>query len=315
MGKIYKEINKLKIVKSEKLKKHETKRNIFQIGFVAISNGYYQGFLKGGIYQGPSKAVCVPGLNCYSCPGALGSCPIGSFQAVVSDRDYGMTFYILGFLTLVGALMGRFVCGFLCPFGLFQDLLHKIPNKWKIRIVPGDRFLKYTKYLILAVFVILLPMFLVNDFGQGDPWFCKYICPSGTCMAGWPLGVLNEGIRGAIGWLFLWKSFLLVGIIILSVIIYRPFCRYLCPLGAVYGLFNNYSLYRFQVDSKTCIKCGKCQAVCPINIAVYQRPNSAECIRCGRCLMVCPTHALTRIPYLGLNKEKGGQSNETQGDL
>lgn len=299
-----------KKIKSSKLKRHEKKRNLIQICFVAITNGYYQGFLKATIYQGPAKNVCVPGLNCYSCPGAFGSCPIGSFQAVVSDRDYGMTFYILGFLTLFGALMGRFVCGFLCPFGLLQDLIHKIPSKFKIRIVPGDRYLKYLKYLVLALFVVILPMFVVNDFGQGDPWFCKYICPSGTFMAGWPLGILNEGIRGAIGWLFAWKSFLLIGIIILSIFIYRPFCRYLCPLGAVYGVFNRFSLYRFQVDPNTCINCGKCQAVCPINIPVYQTPNSGECIRCGRCLTACPTAALTRIPYLITAKEKGGESDD-----
>lgn len=296
--------------RSLNLKKHEKKRNLIQIGFVAITNGYYQGFLKGSIYQGPSKAVCVPGLNCYSCPGAFGSCPIGSFQAVVSDRDYGMTFYIVGFLTLVGALMGRFVCGFLCPFGLFQDLLHKIPNKWKVRIVPGDKYLKYLKYLILVIFVIILPMFVVNDFGQGDPWFCKYICPSGTFMAGWPLSILNEGIRGAIGWLFAWKSFLLIGVIVMSLFIYRPFCRYLCPLGAIYGLFNKFSLYRFQVAPDTCVECGKCQTVCPINIPVYRTPNSAECIRCGRCLSVCPTDALTRIPYLLTSKKEGGEKDE-----
>ena len=129
-------------------------------------------------------------------------------------------------------------------------------------------------------------------------------------MAGWPLGILNEGIRGATGWLFAWKSFLLIGIIILSVFIYRPFCRYLCPLGAVYGVFNRFSLYRFQVDPNTCINCGKCQAVCPINIPVYQTPNSGECIRCGRCLTACPTAALTRIPYLITAKEKGGESDD-----
>lgn len=289
---------------SSQLKNHEKKRGIIQIAFVVLTNGYYQGFFKGTIYQGQSKSLCVPGLNCYSCPGALGSCPIGSFQAVVSDKNYGMTFYIVGFLTVIGALMGRFVCGFLCPFGLFQDLLHRIPMPAKIRIVPGDRYLKYLKYMILLVFVVILPMFVVNDFGQGDPWFCKYICPSGTFMAGWPLSLVNEGIRGAIGWLFAWKTFLLLGIIVLSIFVYRPFCRYLCPLGAIYGLFNKVSLYRFQVDGDTCIECGKCQAICPINIPVYQNPNSMECIRCGRCLKVCPTDALSRIPYAGTTNKK-----------
>ena len=281
------------------------KRLSVQVIFTAITNGYYAGFLKGTIYQGKGKSLCLPGLNCYSCPGALGSCPIGSFQAVVADKGYTISFYLIGFFLAVGAFFGRFVCGFLCPFGLFQDLLFKIPFVKKVRNVPFDKYLKHLKYLILIVFVFLLPALIVNDFGTGDPWFCKYICPSGTLMAGWPLVILNDGIRGAIGFLFAWKSAILISIIVLSLIIYRPFCRYICPLGAIYGLFNNISLYRFNVDKDTCIECKKCQEVCKINIPTYISPNSPDCIRCGDCLKVCPTGALTRLTYLNsFEKEK-----------
>ena len=84
-----------------------------QAGFTALTNGYATGFLKGEIYTGKTKALCVPGLNCYSCPGALGSCPIGSLQAVLGSHNYQFSFYIFGFLMVVGALFGRFVCGWL----------------------------------------------------------------------------------------------------------------------------------------------------------------------------------------------------------
>ena len=85
-------------------------------------------FLQGKLYQGGGKAVCVPGLNCYSCPGAAGACPIGAFQAVVGSSKFRFSYYITGILILLGVLLGRFICGFLCPFGWFQELLHKIPR-------------------------------------------------------------------------------------------------------------------------------------------------------------------------------------------
>ena len=122
-------------------------RLLAQIGFAAITNGYFPGFARGTIYKGNSKAVCVPGLNCYSCPGALGSCPIGALQATLGDRNYHFAFYVVGFLLVVGAVLGRFVCGWLCPFGLVQDLLAKIPfPKKKLRRLPGDAILRYLKY-------------------------------------------------------------------------------------------------------------------------------------------------------------------------
>lgn len=268
-------------------------RLLVQISFTAVTNGYASGFTKGQIYTGSTKAVCVPGLNCYSCPGAFGACPIGSLQAVLGSRQISFTFYVLGFLTMFGALFGRFVCGWLCPFGLFQDLLYKIPFVRKIKKLPGDRWLKFLKYVILVLFVIVLPLFVVDIIGQGSPWFCEYICPSGTLMAGIPLVLTNEGLRAAIGWLFDWKVAILIVIILLSVFVYRPFCRYLCPLGAIYGPFNKFALYRYRIDHTKCTKCNVCQNTCKFEIPIYQTPNSIECIRCGDCKKVCPSGAIS----------------------
>lgn len=267
-------------------------RLVTQILFTALTNGYINGYLQGTIYKGTTKKLCLPGLNCYSCPGALGSCPIGSLQAVLGSSKYQFSFYVIGMLMAVGSFFGRFVCGWLCPFGLIEDLLYKIPMPIKIKKVPGDKILKYIKYMILVVFVIILPITVVNIVGMGDPWFCKWICPSGTLFAGIPLVASNTGLQSAIGFLFNWKIGILIVIIVLSIIIYRPFCRYLCPLGAIYGCFNKVSIYRYEIKKDKCVGCKKCQKVCQLNIPVYEKPNSPECIRCGACKKACPTQAI-----------------------
>lgn len=263
-----------------------------QVVWTALTNGYVNGFLEGRIYRGASKKLCVPGLNCYSCPGALAACPIGSLQAVLNSRDYNISMYIIGFLMAVGAFFGRFVCGWLCPFGLVQDLLHKFPFFKKIRKLPGDKILKKLKYLILVVLVVALPVGISNVAGMGDPWFCKYVCPSGTLLGGIPLVLKNPGLQQVIGKLFFWKMSILLGIILLSLKVYRPFCRYLCPLGAVYSFFNPISIYRLNVDEEKCIDCGKCQRTCEMDIPVYDSPNDLECIRCGECIKACPVDAI-----------------------
>lgn len=274
-----------------KIKNHS--RLAVQLCFAALSNGYVAGFARGKIFTGPTKAICLPGLNCYSCPGALGSCPIGSLQAVISTGNYKFTFYVAGLLMLFGAFMGRFICGFLCPFGLVQDLVFKIPFFKKLKALPGDKFLRHLKYVVLAVFVVLLPLTVLDIVGQGQPWFCEYICPSGTLLAGIPLVLATPALKAVIAWRFWLKIALLAATLLLSMAVYRPFCRYLCPLGAIYGLFNRVALYRYTVDRQRCTECGRCQSVCKINIKTFVTPNSVECIRCGDCIKACPVSAIS----------------------
>ena len=256
--------------------KAEKIRLFIQICFAALSNGYLKGFYKGKIYQGDLKYLCNPGLNCYSCPASLTSCPIGALQAVLTNREYKFSLYVLGFFGIFGTFFGRFICGFLCPFGLVQDLLFKIPFIKKIRNLPGEKFLRFLRYIILAVFVILLPLFAVDITGLGFPWFCKFICPAGTLEGGIPLVLLNKSLRSAAGFLFKWKVFILFVTIFFSIIIYRPFCRYLCALGAIYGIFNKFSFYKYTVSSEKCIRCGACEKACNLSIRVWENPNSRQ---------------------------------------
>ena len=267
-------------------------RGWIQAGAALLTNLHLPNFLKGGLYQGAGKTVCVPGLNCYSCPAASGACPIGAFQAVVGSSKFSFSYYITGFLILLGVLLGRFICGFLCPFGWFQELLHKIPAKK----FSTKRFhiLTYLKYVILVLFVIVLPMTVVNEVGMGDPFFCKYLCPAGILEGGIPLSLADTGIRASLGWLFTWKSCILLGVVVLSVFFYRPFCKWLCPLGAFYGLCNKVSVYRLEVDQSKCTSCGACSRVCQMDVDVFRTPNHAECIRCGDCVAACPHQAITK---------------------
>ena len=275
-----------------KEKKQGRIRMAIQAAFACLLNGYAAGFAGGKIFTGKTKAFCVPVLNCYSCPGALGSCPIGALQSVLGERGGRFPFYVLGTLFLFGVFFGRLLCGFVCPFGFIQDLLAKIPTK-KIKI-PGkiDKVLRFLKYAILIVFVIFLPLLARDENGLSEPWFCKYICPAGSLEGGLPLVISNESLRSLIGALFSWKVAVLIIVIIASVFIKRFFCKFLCPLGAFYALFNKFSLYRMSVNKEKCIDCKKCENICPMNIDVTKNINSLECIRCGKCKAYCPTEAI-----------------------
>ena len=265
-------------------------RGWIQAAATLLTNIHIPNFFKGKIYQGNAKTVCVPGLNCYSCPAATGACPIGAFQAVIGSSRFKFSYYVTGFFILLGVTLGRFICGFLCPFGWFQDLLHKIPGKKfsTARLKP----LRYLKYIILVVFVILLPMFATNSIGMGDPFFCKYICPQGVLEGAIPLAAVNEGIRSALGPLFNRKLIILIVVVVLSVLFYRPFCKWICPLGAFYALMNKVSLLGIKVDEHKCVSCGKCARVCKMDVDVTKTPNHTECIRCGKCITACPTDAI-----------------------
>ena len=265
-------------------------RGWIQAGATLLTNLHLPNFLKGKLYQGAGKTVCVPGLNCYSCPAASGACPIGAFQAVVGSSKFSFSYYITGFLILLGVLLGRFICGFLCPFGWFQELLHKIPfKKFSTKKLKP---LRYIKYGVLLIFVILLPLLVTNSLGMGNPFFCKYLCPQGVLEGAIPLSIANASIRAALGKLFTWKFGILITFVILSLMFYRPFCKWICPLGAIYALCNKVSFLQMKVDEDKCVSCGKCERACKMDVDVTKHPNHTECIRCGMCIKECPTEAI-----------------------
>ena len=207
---------------------------------------------------------------------------------------------------MFGVLLGRFICGFLCPFGWFQELLHKIPTK-KFS-TKKLKCLTWIKYAVLLVTVFLLPALAVNDVGMGDPFFCKYICPQGVLEGAIPLSIVNSGIRSALGALFAWKFSVLIAVTAVSVLFYRPFCKWLCPLGAFYALLNKVSLFQMKVDKSKCVTCGKCAEACKMAVDVTKTPNHTECIRCGMCVRECPTNAVSFHYGFGKGKDKSGEN-------
>ena len=279
----------------------------FQIIYTIVTNGYVFGFMNGKIYKGPLKYACVPGLNCYSCPGAVGSCPLGALQAALNQRNVTVPFAVLGFFFIFGSLFGRFVCGWLCPFGLVQDLLYKIPLFRKKKRLPFHNVLKYLKYVVLVGLVIIGSAFLFTGFAK-VPAFCKYLCPSGTLLGAIPLISMNGDLQSQIGGLFFWKLGVLIVIILVSIKVYRPFCQYLCPLGAIYGLFNRFSLVQVKWEQNQCTSCMACKRACPMDLSPEEISVSAECIRCGKCADACPQDCI----HFG---RKGATNEVTKDDI
>lgn len=284
------------------------KRGFIQALATLGTNPHIANFFRGALYTGPGKKLCVPGLNCYSCPAATGACPIGSFQAVVGSSHFSFSYYITGILIFFGVMVGRLICGFLCPFGWFQDLLHKIPFKKfsTAKLKP----LRYLKYIILVVAVVLLPTLLTNQTGIGSPYFCKYICPQGILEGGIPLSIAKESIRNTLGTLFSVKFTILSIMVLLSIVFYRPFCKWICPLGALYSLFNKISFYQYRVDEHKCISCGRCKRTCKMDVDITKNNAHLECIRCGECKNVCPTDAISSSFHWVDKKDKVKEAKE-----
>ena len=270
-------------------------RRFIQVIFFLIQNPLLKNFITGNIYQGGLKKFCTPGLNCYSCPAAVTSCPVGAVQFFIAGHRQSLSLFVTGFLAMTGAVFGRYICGYLCPFGLLQDLLYKIKS---FKIKTPLRFLRYVKYLVLALFVIILPYLIRHDLsGLGDPWFCKYLCPSGMVFGALPLLASNEYLRELLGMQFFIKTTVTIGVLVAAVFIFRFFCRVFCPLGAFYSFFNPIAFLRMNCDKKKCTDCGSCKAACNIQINPATKPNSPECIRCSDCVSVCKTRALSKLGY------------------
>ncbi len=268
-----------------------TTRRLAQLYCALLYNAHIRGFVDGQIFTGKTKALCVPGLNCYSCPGAVGACPLGAMQNALASAGTRAGTYILGILLLFGIILGRTVCGWLCPMGLIQELLHRIPGP-KVRKSRVTRVLSWLKYVILAVFAVALPLWYGVKNGIAVPAFCKYICPAGTLegAAGLLLSPENDDLFAMLGLLFTRKFVILLVILLGCIFCYRAFCRFLCPLGAIYSLFSRVAVIGVRVDRSKCTDCGNCIRSCQMDV---RRVGDRECIHCGECMAHCAAGAIS----------------------
>ena len=297
----------------------ETVRKWIQTILALLVNGSWSFPYTRTIYQGPLKVVCSPGLNCYSCPAATTYCPIGALQqlfagiriALENGQNY-FGFYVIGTMGVLGGVFGRLICGWACPFGLIQELLHKIPSR-KFGVPRG---LRYIKYGFLLIFVVLLPLTVVDSFGYGELWFCKYVCPAGTLEAGLPMLLMQPGLRQTLGLVFLNKLIIMVFFIIWSVLASRPFCRTACPLGAFYALFKKFKLVKLRLVEENCTRCKACHHVCPMGVKFDESPEDAECITCLACMSkACQFDAIEiEVAGLPLGRKCGKSIAATQLD-
>ncbi len=256
-----------------------TWRRISQFVFgVFITNGYIPVIWTKTLYNGPLRNFCVPILNCHSCPTSTMACPIGMLQHFAGAHQ--IPYFIIGFLGATGMIFGRAACGWLCPFGLLQDMMFKI-NSVKIRI---PKIFSYFKYVFLLVLVIILPY--ITDVH----WFSR-LCPWGGIIGAIPWVVWNPvhpdiGIpavpEGAVGFWFVLKMIIVAFFLVLFVIAKRPFCYTSCPLGAIYSFFNRFSLFKVYVD-ENCTQCNHCREKCPTDLEAHDKANNTNCVECYEC--------------------------------
>ncbi|MBR2183011.1 MAG: 4Fe-4S binding protein [Acidaminococcaceae bacterium] len=237
----------------------------------------------------PAKYInsefCVPGLNCRYCPASVAGCPLNFMQQLFADGLRNLPIRILCWLLLLALAFGRFICGWLCPFGLLQDLLDKIPVP-KIKKSEWTQRLSYLKYVVLALCVIVIPLGFSMG-GRRIMAFCQYVCPNMPFSNFLMTLSMGGSIRSYM--IFNYRFAILAIVLVFAVIMFRPFCRFICPLGAIYGFFNKIALLSVKVDATKCVHCNACMRICKMDTKTV---GDHECISCGDCKAVCKFDAI-----------------------
>lgn len=241
-------------------------------------------------------------------------CPFGAVETLITWVTTGTLIakvhpsnLILGLAVLVSALLvGNAFCGWICPLGTVQDGLWSLARRLKLpqwRPAPRtDRALRYGRFVVLAVV-------MGASYVTGRLWFADYD-PYFTIFS--------------LHWLFQWSDALIVGVVITAVVLLasmfveRLWCRYLCPLGAVFAVLGRFSLFKIRRDAGTCTDCTLCDRPCPVGITVSKADPTvnADCIGCLDCLTTCPVKgALTLAPPMPVNRLLNSRPLAERNDL
>ena len=190
----------------------------------------------------------------------------------------------------VTILWGRFFCGYLCAFGALQELLAFAGKKLlpqRVRMpAQADRVLKYMKYGVLLAVVLLLWALQLPVDSTLSPWGVFGALLSGNLtLMGAAVPTVSFGV--------------LVAILIGSLFVERAFCRYLCPLGALFTPLSAGRLFRIRRLESACTGCQSCTRTCAMGVTVHEDDfvRSGECIDCMRCLAACHPQALKTLPH------------------
>lgn len=239
------------------------------LGLVLVNIGFVE-ILKTG--------VVGPFFYCYGCPWAAFACPIGLLQTHAAVGPF--PFYALGSLGAFALLLGRFWCGWGCPFGTVQDLVSWLRRRRDIVSLPP---FPWTGLVVLAGA-------LLAAWIAADTLFCK-ICPAGSLFAAIPHRFASSEL--SFGTFFYVHLATLAVALVAFFFIGRFWCRYLCPLGSLLGVFNRMSILKVKLSEADCTHCGECLKSCPANIKEPEDiESSASCIRCGKCIDNCPNDAI-----------------------
>lgn len=218
------------------------------------------------------KHIIFPGLHCHACPFSVTICPIGLLQ---HKTIFGVIpYFLLGMIGAYGLFAGRAFCGWFCPFGTVNDLL----ARRKVRI---NRALACSKYIILLLVA-------AGAWYYADTLFCR-VCPAAFLSASLPYFFMG---MVPVGRLFLFRMVVLGGVIIGMVFVARLWCRYLCPMGAVFSVFNRISLFHFSLNKQRCTACEVCKDSCVMGLSPQKEIDCADCIKCGVCVDHCPRNAI-----------------------
>ncbi len=244
--------------------------------------------------------MCSPVFHCYACPLATFACPIGVIAQFSALHVF--PFIAIGLLVAVGALFGSLICGWVCPFGYLQDLAAKVPTpKFDL-----PKFTGYFRYVMLIGAVLAIPYF----FGEEHPLFVCRICPAGALEAAVPTMIGQAIAEEKVVWPNALKLIILIVFLITIFFIKRPWCRILCPLGAIFSLFNRASAFFLRFDAEACTHCERCHQLCEYGIEPEKTPNDLQCIRCLECTK-CSPDALTLGSIFEREQSKNEKSSNT----
>lgn len=246
--------------------------------------------------------LIYPYFFCPASPAACATCPLWILEHVAVDLRIGadtlkFAVYSFSFLGVAFVVFGRAFCGWACPIGFLQEILTKAKN---FPVISNIRSIfyklkpltdkigefgikpKHYKYIIL----ILIP---ISSFITEKLFFTEYD-PIGGITATIPRLILEPG-----DWSYrsnFWMKFVFVIIFFIFVLaISRAWCRFLCPIGAIAGLFNKVSFLKVEFNDN-CNECGLCKKKCPMKIDIPYEERSAECVLCGKCIDECHSDAI-----------------------